>query len=119
MKILTPGVLTDELAALFKCSTCFEVVLPPVIQCQVRHLVRSHCRSKLSCSPVCRGTLGDARNLAMKNVANSGTFPCKHKQTDCRVGLGINKKVQHEEMYRLRSYSCVHCILDKLNWKKS
>lgn len=50
--------LTDELAALFECPVCFEITLPPIMQCQVGHLVCSSCRPKLSCCPTCRGTLG-------------------------------------------------------------
>lgn len=53
-----PGTLTDELAALFECPVCFEIVLPPIMQCQVGHLVCASCRPKLSCCPTCRGTLG-------------------------------------------------------------
>lgn len=52
------GTLTDELAALFECPVCFEIVLPPIMQCHVGHLVCSSCRPKLSCCPTCRGTLG-------------------------------------------------------------
>ena len=55
----TPGTLTDELAALFECPVCFEIVLPPIMQCQVGHLVCASCRPKLSCCPTCRGTLGN------------------------------------------------------------
>lgn len=50
--------LTDELAALFECPVCFEITLPPIMQCQVGHLVCSSCRPKLSCCPTCRGNLG-------------------------------------------------------------
>ena len=57
-RLPTPGTLTDELAALFECPVCFEIVLPPIMQCQVGHLVCSSCRPKLSCCPTCRGTLG-------------------------------------------------------------
>lgn len=54
--------LTDELAALFECPVCFEITLPPIMQCQVGHLVCSSCRPKLSCCPTCRGTLGEETN---------------------------------------------------------
>lgn len=46
------GALTDELAALFECPVCFEIVLPPIMQCQVGHLVCASCRPKLSCCPI-------------------------------------------------------------------
>ncbi|KAK5639294.1 hypothetical protein RI129_011786 [Pyrocoelia pectoralis] len=102
----SPGTLTDELAALFECPVCFEIVLPPIMQCHVGHLVCSSCRPKLSCCPTCRGTLGNIRNLAMEKVANNLMFPCKHKQTGCRVSLGLNEKAEHEEICEYRPYSC-------------
>ncbi|CAH1103302.1 unnamed protein product [Psylliodes chrysocephalus] len=101
-----PGTLTDELAALFECPVCFEVVLPPIMQCQVGHLVCASCRPKLSCCPTCRGTLGNIRNLAMEKVANNLMFPCKHKSTGCRMSLGLNEKAEHEEICEFRPYSC-------------
>ncbi|XP_063914913.1 E3 ubiquitin-protein ligase Siah1-like [Zophobas morio] len=102
----TPGTLTDELAALFECPVCFEIVLPPIMQCQVGHLVCASCRPKLSCCPTCRGTLGNIRNLAMEKVANNLMFPCKHKSTGCRMSLGLNEKAEHEEICEFRPYSC-------------
>ncbi|XP_017778654.1 PREDICTED: E3 ubiquitin-protein ligase SIAH1-like [Nicrophorus vespilloides] len=101
-----PGTLTDELAALFECPVCFEIVLPPIMQCQVGHLVCASCRPKLSCCPTCRGNLGDIRNLAMEKVANNLMFPCKHKQTGCRMSLGLNEKAEHEEICEFRPYTC-------------
>lgn len=67
-KIHSPGTLTEELAALFECPVCFEIVLPPIMQCQVGHLVCANCRPKLSCCPTCRGPLG------MKNILSISTF---------------------------------------------
>jgi hypothetical protein len=137
----TPGTLTDELAALFECPVCFEIVLPPIMQCQVGHLVCASCRPKLSCCPTCRGTLGKARisvrstqilirmyvlsfltgnirNLAMEKVANNLMFPCKHKSTGCRMSLGLNEKAEHEEICEFRPYSCP-CPGASCSWQVS
>lgn len=67
-RLPTPGTLTDELAALFECPVCFEIVLPPIMQCQVGHLVCSSCRPKLSCCPTCRGTLGEFNYLKIPRI---------------------------------------------------
>lgn len=114
----TPGTLTDELAALFECPVCFEIVLPPIMQCQVGHLVCASCRPKLSCCPTCRGTLGNIRNLAMEKVANNLMFPCKHKSTGCRMSLGLNEKAEHEEICEFRPYSCP-CPGASCSWQVS
>lgn len=115
---VSPGTLTDELAALFECPVCFEVVLPPIMQCQVGHLVCASCRPKLSCCPTCRGTLGNIRNLAMEKVANNLMFPCKHKSTGCRMTLGLNEKAEHEEVCEYRPYSCP-CPGASCSWQVS
>ncbi|KAI4462520.1 e3 ubiquitin-protein ligase siah2 [Holotrichia oblita] len=43
-RLPTPETLTDELAALFEYPDCFEIVLPPIMQCQIGYLVCSSCR---------------------------------------------------------------------------
>lgn len=60
--------MSADLASFFECPVCFDYVLPPILQCQSGHLVCSSCRSKLSCCPTCRGSLGNIRNLAMEKV---------------------------------------------------
>lgn len=42
----------------------------------------------------------------MEKVANNLMFPCKHKQTGCRMSLGLNEKAEHEEVCEFRPYSC-------------
>lgn len=67
-KIHSPGTLTEELAALFECPVCFEIVLPPIMQCQVGHLVCANCRPKLSCCPTCRGPLGNNNKRYVRSL---------------------------------------------------
>lgn len=61
--------MSADLASFFECPVCFDYVLPPILQCQSGHLVCSSCRSKLTCCPTCRGSLGNIRNLAMEKVS--------------------------------------------------
>lgn len=60
--------MSADLASFFECPVCFDYVLPPILQCQSGHLVCSSCRTKLTCCPTCRGSLGNIRNLAMEKV---------------------------------------------------
>lgn len=125
----------SDLASLFECPVCFDYVLPPILQCQSGHLVRSptptptacwralldaspdltvlgalqvcsNCRPKLTCCPTCRGPLGSIRNLAMEKVANSVLFPCKYASSGCEVTLPHTEKTEHEELCEFRPYSC-------------
>lgn len=68
--------MSADLASFFECPVCFDYVLPPILQCQSGHLVCSSCRSKLTCCPTCRGSLGNIRNLAMEKVCviNNNTY---------------------------------------------
>ncbi|KAF0295642.1 E3 ubiquitin-protein ligase SIAH1 [Amphibalanus amphitrite] len=96
----------NELAALFECPVCYDYVLPPILQCQSGHLVCSSCRSKLTCCPTCRGTLGNIRNLAMEKVATTVMFPCKYVSSGCSVLLLHTEKANHEEACECRPYQC-------------
>lgn len=105
----TTGMSADrcDLASLFECPVCFDYVLPPILQCQSGHLVCSNCRSKLTCCPTCRGSLGNIRNLAMEKVASNVKFPCKHSSYGCNVSLIYTDKTEHEENgCEYRPYLC-------------
>lgn len=70
--------MSADLASFFECPVCFDYVLPPILQCQSGHLVCSSCRSKLTCCPTCRGSLGNIRNLAMEKVCCSSVDSVQH-----------------------------------------
>jgi hypothetical protein len=113
-----------DLASLFECPVCFDYVLPPILQCQMGHLVCSSCRSKLTCCPTCRGSLGNIRNLAMEKVASNVKFPCKHSNNGCAASLVYTEKVDHEEVCEFRPYQVLQnsfsppsSSLSKKGWK--
>lgn len=97
---------TNDLASLFECPVCYDYVLPPILQCQSGHLVCSTCRSKLSCCPTCRGSLGNIRNLAMEKVASTVMFPCRYVSSGCSSLLLHTHKAEHEETCECRPYQC-------------
>lgn len=98
--------MSADLASLFECPVCFDYVLPPILQCQSGHLVCSSCRSKLTCCPTCRGSLGNIRNLAMEKVASNVKFPCKHSNHGCIASLVYTEKPDHEDGCEFRPYLC-------------
>ncbi|XP_063698732.1 E3 ubiquitin-protein ligase SIAH1A-like [Culicoides brevitarsis] len=102
---LSPN-MSNDLASLFECPVCFDYVLPPILQCQSGHLVCSSCRSKLTCCPTCRGSLGNIRNLAMEKVASNVKFPCKHSNLGCTASIVYTEKGEHEEVCEYRPYAC-------------
>lgn len=65
-----------------------------------------------------QGLVGNIRNLAMEKVANNLMFPCKHKQTGCRMSLGLNEKAEHEDVCEFRPYSCP-CPGSTCSWQVS
>lgn len=103
---VSPDGNMSDLASLFECPVCFDYVLPPILQCQSGHLVCSSCRSKLTCCPTCRGSLGNIRNLAMEKVASNVKFPCKHSSYGCTASVVYTEKGDHEEGCEYRPYAC-------------
>lgn len=86
-----------DLVNLFECPVCFDYALPPILQCQLGHIVCSQCRQKLSSCPTCRGPLGNIRNLGMEKVADTILFPCKYQTNGCHLNLTHKFKLDHEE----------------------
>ena len=87
----------QDLVNLFECPVCFDFALPPILQCQLGHIVCSQCRQKLSSCPTCRGPLGNIRNLGMEKVADTILFPCKYQTNGCQLNLTHKLKLEHEE----------------------
>ncbi|XP_003802573.1 E3 ubiquitin-protein ligase SIAH1-like [Otolemur garnettii] len=96
----------SDLASVFECAVCLDYVLPPILQCQLGHLVCSNCRQKLTSCPTCWGPLGSIRNLAMEKVASSVLFPCKYASSGCGITLPPTEKADHEELCEFKPYSC-------------
>ena len=86
-----------DLVNLFECPVCFDYALPPILQCQLGHIVCGQCRQKLSSCPTCRGPLGNIRNLGMEKVADTILFPCKYQNNGCQLNLIHKTKLDHED----------------------
>ena len=93
-----------DLASLFECPICFDHVLPPILQCEMGHIICNNCRSKLTRCPKCRGPLGDIRNLAMDSVADKVSFPCTNN--GCTSSFRHTEKTNHEKICNFRPYPC-------------
>ena len=96
--------MMSDLLSIFDCPVCFGYVLPPILQCQMGHLVCSSCRSKLTCCPICRGPLANIRNLGIEKLAEKVNFPCIHE--GCSKSFGYTEKIVHEKVCNYRPYLC-------------
>ncbi|XP_007092327.2 E3 ubiquitin-protein ligase SIAH1-like [Panthera tigris] len=108
----------NELMSLFECEECFDVVLPPILQCQGGHLVCGSCRPKLTRCPICLSQLGSFRNLALEKVGDSLLFPCKYASSGCEETLRHTAKADHEDLCKYRPYPCP-CPGTSCKWQGS
>ncbi|CAG0899557.1 unnamed protein product [Darwinula stevensoni] len=113
----SPGSLAD-LASLFECPVCFHYILPPIQQCENGHLACPTCTPILTSCLICRGQIGNIRNLAMDKVASTVLFPCKYTPSGCTVTLPHTEKTDHEGSCEFRPYSCP-CPGSSCRWQGS
>ncbi|CAH1240891.1 SIAH1 [Branchiostoma lanceolatum] len=85
----------DDEQLFAECPVCFDVVLPPIFQCTHGHVVCLGCLRRLTTCPMCRGPIGDARNLELERIANLTIHTCRYGWTR---PMTLKDKVAHEKL---------------------
>ncbi|EAY72351.1 hypothetical protein OsI_00204 [Oryza sativa Indica Group] len=83
------------------CPVCFQILRPPVFQCDLGHLVWSPCRDNLPAggkcpSPSCSGT-PSVRCVAMERVVNSFEVACAYAEHGCPDKIAYANITEHEK----------------------
>ncbi|TVU17731.1 hypothetical protein EJB05_33782, partial [Eragrostis curvula] len=101
--LLIQGV-TVENAGVLDCGVCFLPLKPPVLQCNVGHIVCAACRAKLEAAGrchVCRDSTEFHRCFDVEKILSSILVPCLHAAHGCKI-----KPVYHDREDHARS--CAH-----------
>uniref|UniRef100_A0A0E0FFL3 RING-type E3 ubiquitin transferase n=1 Tax=Oryza nivara TaxID=4536 RepID=A0A0E0FFL3_ORYNI len=83
------------------CPVCFQILRPPVFQCDLGHLMCSPCRDNLPAggkcpSPSCSGT-PSVRCVAMERVVNSVEVACAYAEHGCPDKIAYANITEHEK----------------------
>lgn len=100
--------VASELASVFECPVCLDLIMPPIVQCVNGHLLCSPCSMKISSvCPLCREQISHVRALAMEKVAGKLPYPCKYSSNGCTAQALLNQKLDHERTCDFRTCPCI------------
>lgn len=109
--------IADNLLSLIECPVCFNIILPPIFQCSMGHLLCVTCRAKLMACPLCRESLSNIRNLAIEKFITTIQLPCTYKENGCKEKMTCIEKLTHDKSCRFRIYACTYTGSDcTCNW---
>lgn len=105
---LEPPKGKEVIASLFECPVCFELILPPIYQCQNGHVLCIRCRGNITYCPLCRSPMpSNIRNLQLEKLAEQFPMRCSFQEYGCKAMLIFGKeRTDHESECVFRSFPC-------------
>ena len=100
-----------------ECSVCLEIILPPILQCELSHLLCTRCWNKLPTPrkcPTCRVALGSGRCHALEQLAAALSVPCRHALRGCTWVTSYSAAADHGSVCDFRDVTCPESGCD---WK--
>lgn len=94
----------------FQCTICYDRLSKPIITCTTGHLFCHPCSGKVNDCPLCHTDFTANGNLALNNILESSTFPCKNKQSGCKLIKIYAEIREHEE--QTCNYKRLQCCLN-------
>jgi hypothetical protein len=61
-----------------ECPVCFDGFGGHIFQCPNGHLLCWKCKTRVSCCPICRSSLGNIRNRALEHILDSRERSCDY-----------------------------------------
>eukprot|EP01116_Phalansterium_solitarium_P014198 TRINITY_DN31753_c0_g1_i1.p1 TRINITY_DN31753_c0_g1~~TRINITY_DN31753_c0_g1_i1.p1 ORF type:complete len:268 (-),score=43.13 TRINITY_DN31753_c0_g1_i1:621-1424(-) len=100
---------SQELLAkeLLECPVCFELMKPPIFQCNSGHLICNSCATKLKKCPSCRIPLNGVRNRALEKIAETIEYSCMHSTFGCGHVATCAEISSHESACSFRPLPCL------------
>ncbi|CAA6665384.1 unnamed protein product [Spirodela intermedia] len=89
-----------------ECPICYEIMDPPIFQCQNGHITCSSCCAKMNRCHSCLLPLGPTRCLALEKVVESIKVPCPYAGNGCGEIVGYAQRDAHKAAC---SHAPCHC----------
>lgn len=97
-----------------ECPICNEYMVAPIFTCSNGHNLCSSCKSSVQQCPFCRSTGLSVRNLALENISQRTTYPCKYMPLGCKMVFKAHGLGEHENACKFASYRICPMFYDQL-----
>ena len=97
-----------------ECPACKQYMVPPITFCLGGHNICNNCRLTVSSCPTCKQGFLNIRNVALENLSQEMTSPCRYSKYGCKDTFPYNAIREHEAMC---DYIPQTCPVDDLRLK--
>ena len=100
---------SEDLREDLECPVCLAIPKKgPIYQCQSGHIHCQGCHSGLRECPICRGPIGNTRNLALEKIIAKLPSKCKFSEHGCLVEEKLpGEMMRHERICNFRLVKCI------------
>ncbi|KAK9722551.1 Seven in absentia protein family [Popillia japonica] len=102
--------VASDILLIAECPVCFDIMRPPIYQCNTGQSICSNCKLLLPYCPSCDSKIGSARNFALEALITSVLErPCPFAKYGCQMKLKEATMKDHCQVCTYREYECVFC----------
>ena len=101
---------SEDIREDLECPVCFKIPrTTPIYQCEQGHIHCKTCHPRLRDCPVCRGSIGNTRNLVVEKIICKLPVRCTNFENGCEEPQAIPDKItEHEKYCEFRMVNCFH-----------
>jgi len=86
----------------------------PIYQCEQGHIHCNTCHPRLKNCPVCRGPIGNTRNLVVEKIISKLPVRCTNFENGCQETRALlDQIIEHEKYCEFRMVKCFSKLCDK------
>ena len=94
----------------FRMSSCFKIPrTTPIYQCEQGHIHCKKCHPRLRDCPICRGSIGNTRNLVAEKIISKLPVRCTNFEKGCEEPQALPDQItEHEKYCEFRMVNCFY-----------
>ena len=105
----TAGIKSSEdIREDLECPICFKIPrTTPIYQCEQGHIHCKTCHTRLRNCPICRGPIGNTRNLVVEKIISKPPVKCANFEKGCQEPQALpDQIIEHEKYCEFRMVKC-------------
>ena len=101
---------SEDIREDLECPVCFKIPrTTPIYQCEQGHIHCKTCHPRLQNCPVCRGPIGNTRNLVVEKIISKLPVRCVNFENGCQEPQALpDQIIEHEKYCEFRMVNCFY-----------
>ena len=101
---------SEDIREDLECPVCFKIPrTTPIYQCEQGHIHCKKCHPRLRDCPICRGSIGNTRNLVAEKIISKLPVRCTNFEKGCEEPQALPDQItEHEKYCEFRMVKCFY-----------